>query len=85
MNIAKSNGVGRNRQLSLEVNSPLCSVNMLEPSMRGSFGTRGLLRAERMDAPLAVPRSFACCAPMAALAARRCPRSAALLLDALIQ
>lgn len=44
--------------------SPLCSVNMLEPRMRGSLGGRGLLRAERMDAPMAVPRSFACCAPI---------------------
>lgn len=53
-----------NRVIYLKADLPLCSVNMLEPSMRGSLGTRGLLRAERMDAPLAVPRSFACCAPM---------------------
>lgn len=45
-------------------NSPLCSVNMFEPTVRGSFGTRGLLRAERMEAPLAAPRSLPCCAPI---------------------
>lgn len=44
---------------------PLCSVKMLEPSVRGSLGTRGLPRAARTDAPLGAPRSFACCAPIA--------------------
>lgn len=52
---------------------PLCSVNMLEPRMRGSFGGRGL-RADRMDAPLPVPRSFACWAPMATPALHPHPR-----------
>lgn len=44
--------------------SPLCSVNMFEPRTRGSFGTRGFVRTERIEAPLAPPRSFACWAPM---------------------
>lgn len=65
MQAGTSGAAGRARAAGTG-HSPLCSVNMLEPSMRGSLGTRGLLRAERMDAPLAVPRSLACCAPMAA-------------------
>lgn len=39
---------------------------MLEPSVRGSLGTRGLPRAARTDALLGAPRSLACCAPIAA-------------------
>ncbi|CAG4941916.1 unnamed protein product [Colias eurytheme] len=50
--------------INLWSDSPLCSVNIFEPSMRGSFGTRGLFRVERIEAPLAVPRSFACWAPI---------------------
>lgn len=52
---------------------PLCSVKMLEPSVRGSLGTRGLPRAARTDAPLGAPRSFACCAPIAARTAHDDP------------